>query len=128
MTEEEISPNKYPPRPPLITQGFPNNGLKKFIKKSFTQQTFDHDNVSKQSPTQRMRELDLIRLYTPSPEERSLLKIPESVERLNIHSQSHLMLLCGACARITFTSQVILRSYILLLFLFNFLNKYGKLL
>lgn len=61
----------------------------------------------KKSPTVRMREVDSFRLHVPSPEERDILKIPESSDRLMIQDNMNSMILCGGYAGVHFTSEVL---------------------
>ena len=65
-----------------------------------------------QTPTERLRQIDLMRLYTPLPEERKELRIPESIERLNLVEVKHLLLLCGGCAFVRFAPEVSMFSCI----------------
>ena len=102
-----------PPRPPFVGLGglagpFGKGGalgfsLKKREKKKFIDSEMGN---SSQSPTDRLRQIDLIRLYSPLPEEREELRIPESIERLNLVEVKHILLLCGGCAFVRFTPEV----------------------
>lgn len=94
------------PAPPLIAGlrlGAHGGLLKSRQSKRFVERDLDLAVLQKQTPTDRLRDLDLIRLYTPLPDERRELRIPESIQRLNLNSAHHLMLLCGGCALVRFS-------------------------
>ena len=114
-------PISFPPRPPFAGLGgltggpFGSGGgslsfsLKKREKKKFIDSDIGN---SSQTPTERLRQIDLMRLYTPLPEERKELRIPESIERLNLVEVKHLLLLCGGCAFVRFAPEVSMFSCI----------------
>jgi len=68
--------------------------------------TLSPDKIKK-SPTNRMRDIDTFRLHVPPEEERSDFKIPESMDRINIHDHKNVMVLCGGHVGLHFTSQEI---------------------
>ena len=112
----------FPPRPPFAGLGGLTGGpfgsgsgslpfsLKKREKKRFIDSEL---GSSSQTPTERLRQIDLLRLYTPLPEERKELRIPESIERLNLVEVKHLLLLCGGCAFVRFAPEVSVFSFII---------------
>lgn len=57
----------------------------------------------KKNMTERMRAVDDVRMRTPTEIECSNLNIPN--DRLNLHSVQSLLLLCGGCVGIRFTSE-----------------------
>ena len=64
-----------PPCPPFVG-GL--GSLKSRVKKRFIQELFNI-TFRQQTPTDRLRDLDLIRMYTPLQDERRELRIPESI-------------------------------------------------
>ena len=94
---------QLPPRPPALLPGF---SLRAHAKKSFLEDEIDLTSARLLAPTDRLRDVDQLRLYVPSQNERNLLHIPESVERLSMHCQQHILLLCGGCAGARFTTIV----------------------
>ena len=99
------------PRPAFaILQGGPfgeGGGLGISLKKREKKRFVDSEvGSSSQTPTERLRQIDLLRLYTPLPEERKELRIPESIERLNLVEVKHLLLLCGGCSLVRFAPEV----------------------
>ena len=58
------------------------------------------------SPTSRIRDIDSWRQHSPLAEERELLRIPDSLERLNLHTKQHILMLCGGYSGLRFTSKV----------------------
>ena len=83
--------------------GSPVFSLKKREKKKFIDTEIGN---SSQIPIDRLRQIDLIRLYTPLPEERKELRIPESIVRLNLAEVKHLLLLCGGCVFVRLSHEV----------------------
>ena len=97
---------KLPLRPVGGVGGFGGlGGLKSRLKKKFIDESFIISDLELKTPTERLREIDSLRMYTPLQIERDTLRIPESIERLNLHLQHHIMLLCGGCAGIRFSSE-----------------------
>ena len=95
------------PRPPNpFSMGLGLHQLKSRVQKPFTEETFNLVELRRKSPTERMREIDSIRLFTPTATERSMFRIPQSIERLNIKLSHHIMILCGGCAGVRFSSEV----------------------
>ena len=49
-----------------------------------------------------------MKFYTPHPEERVRANIPDSIERLNLHSHKDILVFCGGRVGVHFSSEVIL--------------------
>lgn len=85
------------------------NLLQGNVLKTTEKYRFAHENLSltilnwKKNLTERMRALDDLRMRTPTEEECSDLNIPN--DRLNFHSVQNILLLCGGCVGIRFTSE-----------------------
>jgi hypothetical protein len=62
---------------------------------------------STKTPTNRMRDIDGLRLHVPILEERETLKIPQSSDRLILSDHMNVMMLCGGYAGVHFTAEVI---------------------
>ena len=101
MEEKTIDLPMPPPRMPIPSGGA---GLRKTEteKKRFTMldMTLQEDRWKK-NLTERMREVDDIRMRAPVPEECTELNIPDS--RLNLHSLQNILLLCGGCVGVRFS-------------------------
>ena len=103
---EETTKEGLPMPPPRIT--FPTSGGPTALRKTETEKkrftmldmTLQEDRWKK-NLTERMRELDDIRMRVPVPEECTELNIPDS--RLNLHSLQNILLLCGGCVGVRFT-------------------------
>ena len=94
------------PRPPLLQQQGIGGSLRAKTKNSFIEDDIDSDADRIKSPTDRLRDVDQLRLYAPSQMERQLLRVHESIERLNLHSTSHILFLCGGLAGARFSTEV----------------------
>lgn len=94
------------PRPPFLQQQGIGNSLRAKTKKSFIDDDLDIDADRIKTPTDRLRDVDQLRLYAPSQLERHLLHVHESIERLNLHSTSHILFLCGGLAGARFSTEV----------------------
>jgi len=53
-----------------------------------------------------MRIIDSMKFYTPHADERMRVNIPDSTERLNLHSQKDVMVFCGGRAGVHFSTEV----------------------
>ena len=79
-------------------------GLKSVEKHRFAEEDFFLNELAwKKNVTERMRALDDSRMRTPTDKECSELNIPN--DRLNIHSMKSILLLCGGCVGVRFTSE-----------------------
>lgn len=67
-----------------------------------------NDYDFKKSPTDRMRYMDTLRLYSPTSDERHRSAIPSSMERINIRSRYDILVLCGGLAGMRFSSEDLL--------------------
>lgn len=92
--------------------GGPKGGLG-MLKKKATPKSFVDLDMSllkkflwKKNATMRMRDIDCFRLHVPEAKERRKFNIPESIDRVNLHDQKHLMVLCGGYAGVRFSSEV----------------------
>lgn len=81
---------------------------KKATPKAFVELDFSiaKEEQWKKTATARMREIDSFRLHVPEAKERSRFSIPESMDRVNLQDQKHLMVLCGGYAGVRFSSEV----------------------
>lgn len=59
-----------------------------------------------ESATVRLRNIDTFRLHVPESKERTDMKIPEGIERINVQSRTDLLILCGGYAGVRFSSEV----------------------
>ena len=95
-----------PSRPAFLLNVGGGGSLKSKQRKSFIDENLEDLIRIERSPTDLLREVDQLRMYTPFPVERARYRIPESVDRLNLHSVNHIMLLCGGCACVRFSTDV----------------------
>lgn len=92
----------------------------KFALKSAVKQKFIDLSIAPavvpeyKSPTNRIRDIDSWRQHSPIADERDLLRIPDSLERLNLHTKNHILMLCGGYAGLRFTSEVFAFSLLIL--------------
>jgi hypothetical protein len=76
----------------------------RFQKKlAFCEELPTSSDQEKIAPTDRMRELDSMRMHRPTDNERKILALPESKERVLVHSLGDVMLLCGGRRGIRFS-------------------------
>jgi hypothetical protein len=73
---------------------------------AFIDESFDQfDSTWSKNVTERMRALDDIRMRTPTQRECQKLNIPG--DRLNLHNTPSILLLCGGCVGVRFTTEEI---------------------
>ncbi len=72
--------------------------------------SFDFSYENRNNIVERIRYFDQCRLYTPTLSERSRVNIPSSIERVNITVLKHLLALCGGCAGVRFSTEVLSRD------------------
>jgi hypothetical protein len=76
----------------------------RFQKKlAFCEELPTSSEQEKLAPTDRMRELDSMRMHQPTDEERKMLALPESKARILVHGLGDVMLLCGGRRAIRFS-------------------------
>jgi hypothetical protein len=91
-------------------------------KPSPSQKNFSNLDLSKnciqqwkKSPRDRTHEIETYRFHIPTPIERRNLRIPASIDRLNIQDRFHFLILCGGENHIEFAVEVSTQYAILFL-------------
>eukprot|EP01041_Mallomonas_annulata_P007650 gene7650-15658_t len=102
---QSIQSNEIRPPNPFI-RGNSNRLKPAAVPVTFVEIILDDFNTQwRKTATDRLRFLDSLRMYTPLAEEKANCHIPDSSDRLNIHTTHDILILCGGRAGVRFTSE-----------------------